>query len=60
MGNPYEPPQPEFRPLEYVDMLERKRRLLYKAHFVMGSEYLDMLERLVELLYEKALPFRRQ
>ena len=44
----------------FVELLERKRRLLEKIHAVAGTEYLDLLEQFVELLYEKVQPFAQR
>lgn len=41
----------------FVDIIERKRKLLAKIHAVAGTEYLDLLERFVELLYDKVQPY---
>jgi hypothetical protein len=41
----------------FVDMIERKRKLLDKVHAVAGTEYLDLLEKLVGLMYEKVQPY---
>lgn len=40
----------------YVELLERKRRLLQQAAAVAGTEYLGLLEQFVALLYEKVRP----
>jgi transcriptional regulator with XRE-family HTH domain len=42
----------------FVELIERKRRLIHKVHAVAGTEYLDLLEQLVGLLYEKVQPYR--
>ena len=41
----------------FVELIERKRRLLEKIHAIAGTEYLDLLEQLVGLLYEKIQPY---
>jgi transcriptional regulator with XRE-family HTH domain len=41
----------------FVELIERKRRLLDKIHAIAGTEYLDLLEQLVALLYEKIQPY---
>jgi hypothetical protein len=41
----------------YVELIERKRRLLERIHAIAGTEYLDLLEQLVGLLYEKIQPY---
>jgi transcriptional regulator with XRE-family HTH domain len=40
----------------FIELLERRRRLVERVRAVAGSEYLDLLERFVELLYEKVRP----
>ena len=40
----------------YVELLERKRRLLQQAAAVAGTEYLGLLEQFVALLYDKVRP----
>jgi len=42
----------------YVELIERKRRLIHQVHTGAGTEYLDMLEQFVQLLYEKVQPYR--
>ncbi len=42
----------------FVELIERKRRLIDKVHAVAGTEYLDLLEQFVELLFEKVQPYR--
>ncbi len=41
----------------FVELIERKRRLLEQVHAIAGTEYLDLLEKLVALLYEKVQPY---
>lgn len=41
----------------FVELIERKRRLLEKIHAIAGTEYLDFLEQIVALLYEKIQPY---
>jgi transcriptional regulator with XRE-family HTH domain len=41
----------------YVELVERKRKLLHQIHAVAGTEYLELLEKLVGLLYEKVQPY---
>ncbi|MCI0457473.1 MAG: hypothetical protein L0Z62_10930 [Gemmataceae bacterium] len=41
----------------YVEMLERKRRLMEQVQAVAGTEYIDVLEKLVGLIYEKIHPY---
>src|SRR5262245_33079003 len=40
----------------FVELIERKRRLVRQVRAVAGTEYLDFLERFVDLLYEKVQP----
>jgi hypothetical protein len=42
----------------YVDVIERKRKLIQEVHAVAGTEYLGLLEQIVHLLYEKVQPYR--
>lgn len=42
----------------FVEIIERKRRLIQQVHAIAGTEYLDLLEKLVALLYEKIQPYR--
>jgi len=37
----------------FIELLERRRRLVERVRAVAGSEYLDLLEQFVEVLYEK-------
>jgi hypothetical protein len=41
----------------FVDLLERKRRLIGQVHAIAGTEYIDLLEKLVALMYEKIQPY---
>jgi len=41
----------------FVELIERKRRLLDQVHAIAGTEYLDLLEQVVGLLYEKVQPY---
>jgi transcriptional regulator with XRE-family HTH domain len=41
----------------FVDLIERKRKLVQQIQAIAGTEYLDLLEQLVALLYEKAQPY---
>jgi transcriptional regulator with XRE-family HTH domain len=41
----------------YVELVDRKRKLIQQVHAVAGTEYLDLLEKLVGLLYEKVQPY---
>jgi DNA-binding XRE family transcriptional regulator len=42
----------------FVELIERKRRLLNQVSVVAGTEYIDLLEQFVGLLYEKIQPYR--
>jgi hypothetical protein len=42
----------------FVELIERKRRLLEQVAVIAGTEYIDMLEQFVGLLYEKIQPYR--
>jgi transcriptional regulator with XRE-family HTH domain len=44
----------------YVDLVERKRRLIEQIHVIAGTEYLDALETLVGLMYERVQPYRNR
>jgi transcriptional regulator with XRE-family HTH domain len=41
----------------FVELLERKRKLLHQVHAIAGTEYIDLLEKLVALMYEKVQPY---
>jgi transcriptional regulator with XRE-family HTH domain len=41
----------------FVELIERKRKLIQKVHAVAGTEYLELLEQIVLLLYEKVQPY---
>ena len=41
----------------YVELVERKRKLIQQVHAVAGTEYLELLEKLVGLLYERVQPY---
>jgi transcriptional regulator with XRE-family HTH domain len=41
----------------FVNLMERKRKLLRQVHAVAGTEYLDLLEKMVELMYERVQPY---
>lgn len=41
----------------FVELLERKGRLIDRVHAIAGTEYLDFLEQVVELLFEKVQPY---
>jgi transcriptional regulator with XRE-family HTH domain len=42
----------------FVEVIERKRRLIERVHAIAGTEYLDLLEQFVGLLFEKVQPYR--
>src|SRR5438445_12829438 len=41
----------------FVDLIERKKRLIGKVHAIAGTEYLDLLEQMVNLMYDKIRPY---
>jgi transcriptional regulator with XRE-family HTH domain len=41
----------------YVELVERKRKLIQQVHAVAGTEYLELLEKFVALLFEKVQPY---
>jgi len=41
----------------FVELLERKRRLIGQVHAIAGTEYMDLLEKLVGLIYDKVQPY---
>jgi hypothetical protein len=41
----------------FVELIERKRRLVQQIHAIAGTEYIDLLEKFVGLLYEKVQPY---
>lgn len=41
----------------YVELLERKRKLIQQVHAVAGTEYLGLLEQFIGLLFEKVQPY---
>jgi hypothetical protein len=51
-------PLTAFGVAHFVDLIERKRRLMEQVAAVAGTEYLDFLEKFVQLLYEKIQPYR--
>jgi transcriptional regulator with XRE-family HTH domain len=42
----------------FIEIIERKRRLIQQVHAIAGTEYLDLLEKLVALMYDKIQPYR--
>ena len=51
-------PLTAFGVAHFVELIERKRRLLEQVAVIAGTEYIDMLEQFVGLLYEKIQPYR--
>ena len=43
--------------MRFVEMIERKRKLIQQVHTIAGTEYMDVLEKLVALMYEKVQPY---
>ena len=41
----------------FVDVIERKRRLIEQVSAIAGTEYIGLLEQLVDLLYQKVQPY---
>lgn len=41
----------------FVELVERKRKLIDKVHAIAGTEYLGLLEQFVGLLFEKVQPY---
>ena len=44
----------------FVQVIERKRKLIEQVHASAGTEYLDVLEKMVELMYDKIQPYRNR
>jgi transcriptional regulator with XRE-family HTH domain len=51
-------PLTAFGVAHWVDMIERKRRLLEQVAVVAGTEYIELLEQFVAVLYDKVQPYR--
>lgn len=51
-------PLTAFGVAHFVDLIERKRRLLEQVAVIAGTEYIDLLEQLVGLMYDKIQPYR--
>jgi hypothetical protein len=51
-------PMTAFGVAHFVELIERKRRLMERAAAIAGTEYIDMLEQFVELLFEKIQPYK--
>ena len=43
----------------FVDVIERRRRILCQVREIANTEYLELLEQLVRLIFEKVQPLRR-
>jgi len=41
----------------FVELIERKRRILHQVQAVAGTEYIDLLEQVVDLMYDKVRPY---
>jgi hypothetical protein len=41
----------------FVEMIERKTKLIFQVQAVAGTEYLDVLEKIVNLMFEKIQPY---
>src|SRR4029077_4055363 len=50
-------PMTAFGVAHFVELIERKRRLMEQAAAVAGTEYIDLLEQIVQLLYDKIQPY---
>lgn len=44
----------------FVEVIERKRRLIEQVHAIAGTEYLDVLEKIVDLMFDKIQPYRNR
>jgi transcriptional regulator with XRE-family HTH domain len=53
-------PLTAFGVAHFVELLERRRRLINKVTAVAGTEYLELLEQFVEVLYDKVQPYRER
>lgn len=51
-------PLTAFGVAHFVELIERKRRLLQMVATIAGTEYIDLLEQIVTLLFEKVQPYR--
>jgi transcriptional regulator with XRE-family HTH domain len=51
-------PLTAFGVAHFVELIERKRRLMEQAAAIAGTEYIDLFEQFVQLLYEKIQPYR--
>src|SRR5262245_29483294 len=50
-------PMTAFGVEHFVEVIERKRRLIERVHAIAGTEYLELLEKLVELMCQKVQPY---
>ena len=50
-------PMTAFGVAHFVELIERKRRLMEQAAAIAGTEYIDLLEQFVQLVYEKIQPY---
>jgi transcriptional regulator with XRE-family HTH domain len=50
-------PLTAFGVAHFVELIERKRRLMEQVAAIAGTEYLDLLRQFVELLYDKVRPY---
>jgi transcriptional regulator with XRE-family HTH domain len=41
----------------FVELIERKRKIIHQIHAIAGTEYLDTLEKLVGLMFDKVQPY---
>ena len=41
----------------FVELVERKRKLIQQVHTIAGTEYLELLEQFIRLLYDKVQPY---
>jgi hypothetical protein len=51
-------PLTEFGVAQFVDHIERRRKILEQAAVIAGTEYVDLLEQFVGVLYEKIQPYK--
>ncbi len=51
-------PMTAFGVAHFVELIERKRRLIEQTVAIAGTEYIDLLEQFVQLVYEKIQPYR--
>jgi transcriptional regulator with XRE-family HTH domain len=50
-------PLTSFGVQHFIEMIERKHKLLQQVQVIAGTEYLDLLEKLVALMYDKVQPY---